>query len=105
MFATDSETHVGYLQFRDHVNNSRLNNYQSVMAFDPHKGKELPPFRILDLDDTGVTMQSILKDYNSAVQNLRLISSAAMKHPILKTTVTQNRGQSLIYSVCVQGQR
>lgn len=72
MFATDYETHVGYLKYRDHINSSHVNTYQSVLAFDPHKGKGLPPFQIYDLDKR-VTIQTILKDYNSVIQNLRLI--------------------------------
>ncbi len=72
MFATDGQTHVGYLRFRDHVNSRHINNYQSVMAFDPKEGKELPLFSIFDLD-AGVNITTILKDYNSAIQNLRLI--------------------------------
>jgi hypothetical protein len=72
MFATDYKTHVGYLRFRDHVNNGRVNQYQSVAAFDPrHKG--LSRFRIFDLDNPGINMETILRDYASAVQNLRLI--------------------------------
>jgi hypothetical protein len=73
MFATDYRTHIGYLRFRDHVYCGNINNYQSVLAFDPRKGKEIPPFRIFDLDANGVTMQTILRDYSSAVENLRLI--------------------------------
>jgi hypothetical protein len=73
MFATNYRTHVGYLRFRDHVYCGSINNYQSILAFDPKEGKEIPPFRIFDLDANGVTIQSILKDYSSAVQNLRLI--------------------------------
>jgi hypothetical protein len=73
MFGDNYKTHVGFLRSRDHVNNSQVNNYQSVVAFDPKKGKEIPPFRIFDLDESGITIQSILKDYNSVVQNLRLI--------------------------------
>jgi hypothetical protein len=73
MFGANGSTHVGYLKFRDHVNNGSINSYKSVMAFDPKKGKEIPSFRIFDLDVSGVTMQSILNDYNSAIQNLRLI--------------------------------
>jgi hypothetical protein len=73
MFATDYRTHTGYLKYRDHLNSSYINNYQSVMAFDPKKGKEIPPFRIFDLDGSGITIKSILNDYNSAIQNLRLI--------------------------------
>jgi hypothetical protein len=73
MFGTDFKTHIGYLRFREHVNSGHINGYQSVAAFDPRDDKGLPRFRIFDLDSPGVTMQAILKDYASAVQNLRLI--------------------------------
>ena len=73
MFASDYETHVGYFRIRDRVYNGHVNSYKSVLAFDPQKGKEVPPFRIFDLDAEGVSMQAILADYSSAVQNLRLI--------------------------------
>jgi Phosphodiester glycosidase len=72
MFGTDYRTHIGYLRFREHVNSGRVNDYQSVAAFEP-RGKRLPRFRIFDLDAPGVTPRGILKDYASAVQNLRLI--------------------------------
>jgi hypothetical protein len=72
MFATDHKTHVGYLRYREHVNSSHVNAYQSVAAFDPRR-EGLPRFRIFDLDAPGVTMKAILADYASAVQNLRLI--------------------------------
>jgi hypothetical protein len=72
MFATDYKTHVGYLRFRNHVNNDHVNGYQSVAAFDPRRGG-LPRFHIFDLDSPGVSMGTILHDYTSAVQNLRLI--------------------------------
>ncbi len=73
MFKTDGKTNVGYLRFREHVNNSHVNDYQSVAAFDPQDSTKLAPFRIFDLDAAGVSLASILKDYASAVQNLRLI--------------------------------
>jgi len=73
MFADNYKTHVGYLSSKDHMNNSHVNNYQSVLAFDPKEGKVIPPFRIYDLDESGITIESILNDYNSAIQNLRLI--------------------------------
>ena len=73
MLKTDGTTHVGFMRFRDHVNNGKLNSYQSVAAFDERDPNLLAPFRIFDLDSPGVTLQSILKDYSSAVQNLRLI--------------------------------
>jgi len=76
MFAKDFRTHIGYLSYRGHVNSSRLNHYQSLAAFDLKEGRDLPPFRIFDLDEAGVTLESILADYLSVVQNLRLI-----KHP------------------------
>jgi hypothetical protein len=72
MFATDYSTHIGYLRFRDHVNNDNVNAYQSVAAFDPRR-EGLPQFRIFDLDSPGVSMATILRDYASAIQNLRLI--------------------------------
>jgi hypothetical protein len=72
MYATDYSTHIGYLRFRDHVNNDNVNAYQSVAAFDPRRDG-LPPFRIFDLDSPGVSMQTIRQDYASVVQNLRLI--------------------------------
>jgi hypothetical protein len=72
MFATDNKTHIGYLRFRDYLNNGNVNAYQSVAAFDPHD-EGLPRFRIYDLDDPGISMETILGNYASAVQNLRLI--------------------------------
>src|SRR5215467_2089664 len=75
MFKTDGKTHVGLMRFREHINNGEVNKYQSVAAFDP-RDPHLAPFHIFDLDAPRVTVQSILKDYDSAVQNLRLI-----KHP------------------------
>jgi len=73
MFKTDGKTHVGFMGFREHLNNGRVNGYQSVAAFDARDPSSLAPFRIFDLDSPGVTLESILKDYRSAVQNLRLI--------------------------------
>jgi hypothetical protein len=73
MFKTDGKTHVGFMRFREHVNNGRANSYQSVAAFDARDPDALAPFRIFDLDSPGVTLASILEDYRSAVQNLRLI--------------------------------
>lgn len=72
MFAADYRTHTGYLRSRGHVNNAAVNGYQSVAAFDS-KRPEQPPFRIFDLDAPGVTMHTILENYSSAVQNLRLV--------------------------------
>jgi hypothetical protein len=73
IFAADDKTHIGYARCRGRVRSPRLNAYQSVAAFDPKRSKRLPPFRIFDLDAPGVTLPAILRDYASAVQNLRLI--------------------------------
>jgi hypothetical protein len=73
MFKTDGTTHVGFMRFREHVNNGKVNSYQSVAAFDARGPGALAPFHIFDLDSPGVTLESILKDYGSAIQNLRLI--------------------------------
>ena len=72
MFASDYQTHVGYLRFREQVYNEKVNHYRSVAAFDPRR-EGLPRFRLFDLDRPGVSLETILRDYASAVQNLRLI--------------------------------
>jgi hypothetical protein len=54
MYADNYKTHVGYLRSKDHVNNSHVNNYQSVMAYNPKKDKKIAPFRIFDLDESGI---------------------------------------------------
>jgi Phosphodiester glycosidase len=77
MYATDHKTHVGYMRSVDRVNNSKPNNYQSVAAFSP-RDNSLPPFRMFDLDASGVSLPAILKDYGSVVQNLRLIKRAGV---------------------------
>jgi len=73
MFATDYKTHLGYVRFQEHEHGTRVNHYLSVAAFGPKGDTGLPRFRIFDLDAPGVTMQAILDDYASAIQNLRLI--------------------------------
>lgn len=78
MFAENYKTHVGYLRFRDHINSTGVNNYQSILAFDPIKGKKIPPFRIFDLDASGTTIKTILDEYSSAIQNLRLIKKPGL---------------------------
>jgi len=73
MFGADNKTHLGFLRSGGHVNCGRVNSYQSVAAFGPRGGTDLPPFRIFDLDAPGVFMKSTLKDYAGAVQNMRLV--------------------------------
>jgi exopolysaccharide biosynthesis protein len=78
MFESDNKTHLGYVRSRDHVYNGRVNSYQSMMAFDRRAGKNVPDFRIFDLDSPGGSLAAILADYSSAVQNLRLIKRPGM---------------------------
>jgi hypothetical protein len=73
MFASDNKTHLGYLRSRDRIVNSRVNSYQSVLAFDPREGRNVLGFPIFDLDAPNSNLEAILADYASAVQNLRLI--------------------------------
>ena len=73
MFETDNKTHLGYMRGRDRVMNGKVNAYQSVLAFDPRVGKNVPRVRIFDLDMPGSTLPGILEDYASVLQNLRLI--------------------------------
>ena len=77
MFAGDGRTHLGYSRYLDKVSNSKINRYQSVAAFSPRNAK-LQSFHIFDLDTSTVTMQSILNDYASAVQNLRLVKRSGL---------------------------
>ena len=86
MFMTDGSTHLGLMRAHQHANNGKANNYQSVAAFDPRDATSSTPFRIFDLDAPQTSMQSILKDYDSVVQNLRLI-----KRPGTNQWSQQNR--------------
>ena len=77
MFAGDGKTHLGYSRYLDRVGNSKINKYQSVAAFNPRTDK-LQSFHIFDLDTPTLTMQGILKNYASAVQNLRLVKRSGL---------------------------
>ena len=71
MFNTDYKTNMGYMKRDGLVLNKREHpNYYSVLAFDPIT-KNLPGFYIYDTDV--VSLDSIVKNYNSVVENLRLI--------------------------------
>ena len=83
MFATDYQTHVGYLKSGSHVQNSNINNYQSLLAFDA-VALDSPSARVFDLDVS--SLDSLRGRYGSLVQNLRLI-----KRPGLNRWSQQNR--------------
>lgn len=73
MFAADYSKHIGYMQTARHKNNTHLNKYQSIAAFSPKSNSEVPEFQIFDLDKQGVSLEKIRENYESIVQNLRLI--------------------------------
>ena len=72
MFATDHTTHVGYLKTRGHLNNARVNSYQSVAAFGS-TADHLPEFGIFDRDLPDTDWDELVANYSHVVQNLRLI--------------------------------
>jgi len=78
MFDKDYKTHIGYMGFPSHINNSHRNAYQSVAAFEPRDSQSLPRFRIFDLDTPGIHFEDILRDYTSVLQNLRLVKRSGL---------------------------
>jgi len=78
MFDKDYKTHIGYMGFPSHINNSHRNAYQSVAAFEPRDSQSLPRFRIFDLDTPGIHFDDILRDYTSVLQNLRLVKRSGL---------------------------
>lgn len=73
MFNEDYITHTGYARYHDKVISTHTNSYKSLMAFDPKALRHVAPFRIFDLDEPGTTIETVLNDYRSVIQNLRLI--------------------------------
>ncbi len=70
-----------------------LTGLESLLAFDPQEGRFVPPFRIFDLDEPGVTIQTVPEVYGSVIQNLRLI-----KRPGTNVWSRQDRyGRTLTY--------
>lgn len=63
----------GFTVARGRVLTRTIKDYQSVAAFDPIAGRDLAPFRLFDLDAPGVTLDAIRRDYDSVMQNPRLI--------------------------------
>lgn len=72
MYGTDYRTHVGHLRNGEHVNNAHRNAYRSVAVFRPRRD-DLPPFRIVDLDEPGADLGALIAGWECVVQNLRLI--------------------------------
>lgn len=73
MYQEDYKSNVGYMRDYSNINNPRNNKrYKSVAAFNP-KRRGLKPFQIFDTDVT--PFDTIQKQYNTVVQNLRLIKA------------------------------
>tara|TARA_B100001029_G_C15051867_1_gene451356 strand:- start:506 stop:1321 length:816 start_codon:yes stop_codon:yes gene_type:complete len=77
MFQEDHSSNVGYMKEFNYINNGYINAYQSVAAFNP-KNSDISPFKIFDIEKVNGVLQKddirkIIKNYNSVVQNLRLI--------------------------------
>lgn len=71
MFQADYLSNVGYMKNFKHVNNSSIRtDYYSVSAFNPIN-QDIPEFRMYDIDN--VDMKTIINNYNTVIQNLRLI--------------------------------
>jgi hypothetical protein len=73
----DYISNVGYMKEFEYINNGYINAYQSVAAFNP-KTPDIPRFKIFDIEKRNGVLQKnyireIIKNYNSVVQNLRLI--------------------------------
>jgi hypothetical protein len=71
MFQTDRKTSVALMTTSGHVNNRRVSKDNAVLAFDP-VSSDVPRAQIIDraCQDFGV----LRKQYNSLVQNIRMIS-------------------------------
>ncbi len=71
MYQEDMTTNVGFLKNFSHYNNRHVNSsHHSLLAFHP-LDTLAAPFFIFDIDD--YPADSVLAQYNSVVQNLRLI--------------------------------
>lgn len=70
MYQTDMRSNVGHARKGTHLNSKGFNAYRSYLGFDPHRS-DLPPVVFLDGEDPDV--RSVLADYGTAIQNLRLI--------------------------------
>ncbi|MEZ5357683.1 MAG: phosphodiester glycosidase family protein [Candidatus Zixiibacteriota bacterium] len=70
MYDDDMRTHIGVVQADGKIISKHRNKYKSAVAWNP-KEDGLPHFRLYDLDE--VELDSLLRQYDNVVQNLRLI--------------------------------
>lgn len=77
MFRREGESHVGYLRHEDRLYSKTITSYRSLAVFGP-KDTKLPRFHIFDVETPAVGIPAFAKDYNLAVQNLRLIQRSGV---------------------------
>lgn len=71
MYQEDMKSNVGYLKNYQHTNNGHINSsHHSMAAFNPLDSMRAP-FYLYDIDD--YPADSVIANYHSVVQNLRLI--------------------------------
>jgi len=71
MFQTDFQTNVGFMKNFEYINNAKINSkYFSVADFNSID-ESINPFEIFDIDEK--EMHEIIENYNTVIQNLRLI--------------------------------
>lgn len=75
MFQKDLLTNVGYLRNGTYIQNRNWNQYKSAFAFNPRRNG-LSQATIVDLDTPQA--RDMLNDYNSVVQNLRLMKGRGL---------------------------
>jgi uncharacterized protein YigE (DUF2233 family) len=71
MFQEDGFTSVGYMKNFKHVNNSRLNKANSILAFNP-VNEDVPEIQLIDRECQD--FNTLRQKYNSFVQSIRMIS-------------------------------
>ena len=81
MFQEDYSSNVGYMKEFNYINNPYINSYQSIAAFNPKDSTE-KQFKIFDIEKYNGKInkneiRDIISNYNSVIQNLRLIKRPA----------------------------
>ena len=77
----DYLSNVGYMKQFNYINNPYINSYQSIAAFNP-KDSTKKQFKIFDIEKYNGKVnkdkiRDIISNYNSVIQNLRLIKRSA----------------------------
>lgn len=70
MFQMDHSTNVGYMKNYKHINNTRFNNDNTLIAFNPLK-EDLPPLQIIDRQCQ--EWETLVENYASVTQGIRMV--------------------------------